>query len=54
MVWPEFVSKRTQDLEKVYHDAGQWYWFNIKRLKDKLFTNNSGSTGCYCHIRNPA
>lgn len=43
MLWPEYQSSRTQDLPKVYHDAGQWYWFNVKRLKDRLFTANSGS-----------
>jgi len=23
---PEFINKRSQDLEEVYHDAGQFYW----------------------------
>lgn len=26
MLWPEHLNSRSQDLEKVYHDAGQWYW----------------------------
>lgn len=26
MLWPEFRSTRTQDLEETYHDAGQFYW----------------------------
>ena len=42
MIWPEFLNSRSQDLKKAYHDAGQWYWFNISKLKDSLFTNNSG------------
>lgn len=42
MVWPEYLNTRSQDLEKVYHDAGQWYWFNCRKLKDRLFTDNSG------------
>jgi pseudaminic acid cytidylyltransferase len=25
-LYPEHVSKRSQDLEEVYHDAGQFYW----------------------------
>ncbi|WMN12475.1 pseudaminic acid cytidylyltransferase [Marivirga salinae] len=39
MVWPENLNKRSQDLETVYHDAGQWYWINIESFKkdQKLF-----------------
>jgi len=33
--FPEYSSKRSQDLIPVYHDAGQFYWFNI----DKFITN---------------
>lgn len=29
MLWPEYLNTRSQDLEKVYHDAGQWYWFSV-------------------------
>ena len=43
MIWPENKNKRSQDLKKVYHDAGQWYWFNILKIKNELFTENSGS-----------
>lgn len=25
-VWPENIPKRSQDLEPLYHDAGQFYW----------------------------
>jgi N-acylneuraminate cytidylyltransferase len=25
-VWPQYIKKRSQDLEEVYHDAGQFYW----------------------------
>ena len=24
--WPEHINTRSQDLEKAYHDAGQFYW----------------------------
>ena len=30
MLWPENYSKRSQDLEVTYHDAGQFYWFSTK------------------------
>jgi len=41
LVWPEHLNTRSQDLKKVYHDAGQWYWFNPATLSTTLFTNNS-------------
>jgi pseudaminic acid cytidylyltransferase len=25
-LYPEFISSRSQDLEEIYHDAGQFYW----------------------------
>ncbi len=39
MVWPENLNQRSQDLEEIYHDAGQWYWFSIEAFKNdqKLF-----------------
>ncbi|MDD3944502.1 MAG: pseudaminic acid cytidylyltransferase [Bacteroidales bacterium] len=43
MVWPEYINARTQDLDLVYHDAGQWYWFNPKKVINSLFTDNSSS-----------
>ncbi len=44
MWWPENLNKRSQDLLPAYHDAGQFYWFNIKRIfkSDSLFTINTG------------
>ncbi|WP_438969474.1 pseudaminic acid cytidylyltransferase [Nonlabens sp.] len=41
----EFATTRSQDLEKSYHDAGQFYWINVEEcLKSKkLITENSGS-----------
>lgn len=43
MVWPEYENKRSQDLSKVYHDVGQWYWFKGEEIKKRqtLFTVNS-------------
>jgi pseudaminic acid cytidylyltransferase len=43
MAWPDFANSRSQDLEKIYHDAGQWYWYNPKKLKDNLFTSLTGT-----------
>lgn len=33
MVYPEYVHSRSQDLPPVYHDTGQFYWFNTNSLK---------------------
>ena len=43
--YPEFNLTRTQDLEKSYHDAGQFYWMNIKKCMKlkKILTDNSGA-----------
>jgi pseudaminic acid cytidylyltransferase len=41
--WPEMKTKRSQDLDDAYHDAGQFYWVNIEKyMKEKsLFSQNS-------------
>jgi len=41
LVWPEYLNSRSQDLKTVYHDAGQWYWFDPLKLGTTLFTENS-------------
>ena len=40
----EFTLSRSQDLEKNYHDAGQFYWINSKMcaLNKNIITDNSG------------
>lgn len=43
LVWEQFKNSRSQDLEPVYHDAGQWYWYNPHKVQDTLFTNNSSA-----------
>lgn len=43
LVWPQFKNTRSQDLQVVYHDAGQWYWFDTFQLSDGLFSNNTGT-----------
>ena len=35
--FPEFEKSRSQDLEKIYHDAGQFYWCK----KDSLLSHQS-------------
>lgn len=34
--WPEFEKSRSQDLDRFYYDAGQWYWINVQSIKDTL------------------
>jgi N-acylneuraminate cytidylyltransferase len=44
MAESNFQNHRSQDLEKFYFDAGQFYWAITHKLigQKKLFTNNSG------------
>jgi len=44
MILEDNLNIRSQDLEKSFHDAGQFYWCNTKRLlsSEKLITPNSG------------
>jgi N-acylneuraminate cytidylyltransferase len=41
--WKEFSESRSQDLLKVYHDAGQWYWIKTDSLLNNknLFTDKT-------------
>ncbi|MGB5918364.1 pseudaminic acid cytidylyltransferase [Arcobacter sp.] len=42
MFWPENFSKRSQDLEEAYQDAGQFYWKNLhKESSDVMFGKDS-------------
>jgi len=45
MRWPDNINKRSQDLEKTYHDAGQFYFIKIKALlfEKKLFAERAGA-----------
>lgn len=44
MFWPENQVKRSQDLPRAWHDAGQFYWLRSDAfLKEpQLFSSNSG------------
>jgi N-acylneuraminate cytidylyltransferase len=35
MVYPEHLSSRSQDLEPIYHDAGQFYFTKVSALKEQ-------------------
>lgn len=39
----EHMMSRSQDLEKAYHDAGQFYWCKVEKLRagGKLWTDNT-------------
>lgn len=41
----KFSRTNSQDLEKSYHDVGQFYWMNTEKciLKKDIITNNTGS-----------
>lgn len=43
--WEEFASARSQDLQKIYHDVGQFYVFDVEKFKEakKLVTKNTGA-----------
>lgn len=42
-IWPDHLNTRSQDLEPVYHDAGQWYWYNPSTIGNSLLAGNTGS-----------
>jgi pseudaminic acid cytidylyltransferase len=31
MIWPDYLNVRSQDLSEAYHDAGQFYWADVKK-----------------------
>lgn len=35
MKWKENLNKRSQDLEKLYHDCGQFYIYDVEKYKEK-------------------
>ena len=42
MFWPENFTRRSQDLEEAYQDAGQFYWRNIQKIaKDITFGSDT-------------
>jgi N-acylneuraminate cytidylyltransferase len=43
MVYPEYLNSRSQDLDKVYHDAGQWYWMLSHVIKNRISLFGEGT-----------
>jgi N-acylneuraminate cytidylyltransferase len=45
MIAPENLNKRSQDLMKTYHDAGQFYWLNVEKFLQKriIMSDNAGA-----------
>jgi len=41
--WPKYEKVRSQDLETLYHDAGQWYWIKTNSIKNSLVTENTAA-----------
>lgn len=43
MLWPGNYSVRSQDLEPIYHDAGQFYWLDLKQYPgpSNMFDDNA-------------
>ena len=39
--WPEYEKSRSQDLEELFHDAGQWYFFRNEELYHESLVKNS-------------
>lgn len=44
--YPEYTQTRSQDLEKMYHDAGQFYWLKNLLIKSQNTIMNA-NTGSY-------
>jgi N-acylneuraminate cytidylyltransferase len=42
---PEHTQTRSQDLEKAYHDVGQYYWLNTTKFlaNKQIWTQNTGA-----------
>lgn len=43
-VFPEYTNTRSQDLDTIYHDAGQFYFLNVASFfkTEKIWTTNTG------------
>lgn len=42
--WKEYAAMRSQDLEEIYHDCGQFYAFRVERFlrSGRMITENTG------------
>ncbi len=43
MLWPDYMNVRSQDLLESYHDAGQFYWADVKKylIEKKFFSSDA-------------
>lgn len=41
--WPEYEKCRSQDMEPLYHDAGQWYWIRIDCVQNTLVPKHTAA-----------
>jgi len=43
MIWPDYMNVRSQDLSEAYHDAGQFYWADVKKymIEKKFFSKDA-------------
>ena len=41
--WPKHEKSRSQDLEKLYHDAGQWYWIKMEFIGESLVPSKTAA-----------
>jgi pseudaminic acid cytidylyltransferase len=35
MIWPENLTRHSQEFPDTFHDAGQFYWFDVARFENK-------------------
>lgn len=35
MIWPENLTRHSQEFPRAFHDAGQFYWWDARRFEDK-------------------
>jgi N-acylneuraminate cytidylyltransferase len=45
MIWPEYLTTRSQDLKPAYHDSGSFYWIRTEALLNQknLFCKNGSA-----------
>lgn len=45
MIWPQYLTARSQDLKPAYHDSGSFYWVKTSAVKAEhtLFCKNGGA-----------
>jgi len=49
MIDPSYYLERSQDLPETFHDAGQFYWYTAKAVKEVLNINNTNIKALKLH-----